>query len=214
MTTKNVQLKDMDENLVMPKTNASLVFNTDGTNTWNLGGVEAGAQVNVIETIKVNGTAITPNSSTKDVNVEIASHASYTIDEVEEDSGYLTAFQLLKNGTGSGVKVNIPKDLFLQSAEVKACETANSPIQGLAVGDYYIDMVLANASNSHVYVDVTDLMDIYTAGTGITITNNEIAIDSTIATLGDSLSHYGITDCYTDDEMDETFGDLTYEELT
>ena len=207
--TFNAQLKDMNDNLIMPTTPGSLVFNNSSE---ALGTVEEDAQVNIIESIKVNGTAL--DISSKEVDVEIAAHATYTIDEVEEDAGYLTAFQLKKNGTAQGTKINIPKDLFLQSAEVKACETADSPIQGLAVGDFYIDMVLANASNSHIYVDVSSLMDIYTAGTGITITNNEIAIDSTVATLGDSLSHYGITDCYTDEEMNETFGDLTYEELS
>ena len=78
MTTKNVQLKDMSGNLIMPKTLGSIVENTDGTNTWNLGGVEAGAQVNLIETVKVNGTALTPDAN-KAVNIVISEDAVYSI---------------------------------------------------------------------------------------------------------------------------------------
>ena len=218
MTTKNVQLKDMDANLINPATLGSLVFNTDGTNTWNLGGVEAGAEVNIIEDIKVNGTSLTV--SNKEVNVEIAAHKAYSVESTAADTGYLNAFQLTADGQAisGSVKVNIAKDIVLQSGTVVECSSAGvidgQSVPGAVVGHMYMHMILANADSSHLFVDVTDLVDVYTDGTGIDIVSNEIAIDSTVATLGNSLSHYGITDCYTKDEMDAAFGDLTYEELT
>ena len=59
MTDKNVQIKDVNGNNLFPKTKGAMVFNNSNE---NLGGVEAGAQVNLIEKIKVNGTELTISS--------------------------------------------------------------------------------------------------------------------------------------------------------
>lgn len=50
----------------------------DDTEITKLSGVEAGAQVNVIETVKVNGTALTPVSKAVDVVVNVLKTASVT----------------------------------------------------------------------------------------------------------------------------------------
>ena len=224
MTTINAQLKDMSENEVMPKTDASLVFNGSGASAYNLGDVEAGAEVNIIEDIKVNGTSLSVSS--KEVNVQIPAHVAYSMESTSADTGYLSAFQLTGDGSSvsGSVKINIPKDMVLSSGTVEECTTAGyvggdsstgTAVSGAQVGEKYMHLVLANADQSDIFVNVSDLIDTYTAGTGISISNNQIAIDtSVVAQLGDELSDYGIEDCYTQDEMDEAFGDLTYEELT
>ena len=51
MADKNIQIKDLQGNSLFPKTKGSLVTNDTGA---TLGTVEAGAQVNKIEKIKVN----------------------------------------------------------------------------------------------------------------------------------------------------------------
>ena len=56
---KNIQIKDLAGNLLFPKTKGAVVINNAGE---NLGGVEAGAQVNIIETVKVNGVALVPDA--------------------------------------------------------------------------------------------------------------------------------------------------------
>jgi hypothetical protein len=183
MADKNIQLKDMNGNSVFPKTKGALVTNANGQ---TLEGVQAGAQVNIIETVKVNGSALTPDSN-KAVNVVIPAAADYTV--VKDDvaaTGYAATYHLTKDGTNVGAAINIPKDMVVSSGSVETCTQADVPVEGLEVGDKYIDLVLANASNSHVYIPVTDLIDIYTGGNGINVNNNVISIDtSVVATQSD-----------------------------
>lgn len=185
MADKNIQLKDMEGNSVFPKTKGALVTNANGQ---TLEGVQAGAQVNKIETVKVNGTALTPDSS-KAVNVVIPASADYTV--VKDDvaaTGYAATYHLTKDGTNVGAAINIPKDMVVSSGSVETCTEADVPVEGLEVGDKYIDLVLANASSSHVYIPVTDLVDIYTGGNGINVNNNVISIDTSVVATQSNIS--------------------------
>jgi len=210
MADKNIQIKDLNGNNLFPKTKASVVINN---NNQNLGDVEAGANVNIIETIKKNGTALSVSNKAVDITVEQYS----LVKQATAESGYASTYYLTKNGTLTGDKINIPKDMVVQSGSVKTVTTANSPVTGYAVGDKYIDLVLANADNSHIYILVSDLIDTYTAGTSITISNNQISVDvnslkSTFATKATTLAGYGITDAVSKSEFNSA-GLLTYEEL-
>lgn len=167
MADKNIQLQDMSSNNLYPKTKGSLVTNNSGA---TLGTVESGAQVNKIETIKVNGTTLSVVSKAVDITLP-----EYTIAKAATaTSGYSATYYLTKAGTQVGESINIPKDMVVQSGSVKTVTTANSPVSGYKVGDKYIDLVLANADNSHIYILVSDLIDTYTAGTGISISSNAI----------------------------------------
>lgn len=83
-----------------------------------------------------------------------------TKQETAED-GYLATYQLTKDGTPIGDKINIPKDLLVKSASVKEVTEADQPYEGAAVGDKYIDLVInsveGDANESHVYLAVKDL---------------------------------------------------------
>lgn len=182
-TTKNVQIQNADGTIdLYPKTLGSLVYNNSGT---TLGTVESGAQVNVIETIKVNGTAL--SISNKAVDITIAAQSEYSLaKKATAETGYAASYYLTKDGNKVGEYINIPKDMVVESGDVKTCSQADTPVSGYQVGDKYIDLVLANADSSHIYILVSDLVDIYTQGNGITISNNQIAVDtSVIATQSD-----------------------------
>lgn len=58
-----------------------------------LSGVASGAQVNIIEQVKVNGNAITPSS--KAVNITVPTKTS----QLTNDSGYITSAQRIYKGT-------------------------------------------------------------------------------------------------------------------
>ena len=101
----------------------------------------------------------------------------YTITKAATaDSGYSATYQLFKGSTAVGDKINIPKDMVVESGSVKTCETADTPVTGYAVGDKYIDLVLANAASSHIYILVSDLVDTYTNGNGLNLSNNTFSI--------------------------------------
>ena len=100
--------------------------------------------------------------------------AEYTIEEVATTSGYLKTYQLKKDTAYIGAKINIPKDMVVQSGTVKVVEKVNVPYQGAVVGDKYIDLVISNASSSHIYIPVKDLVDVYTAGDHITISDKNV----------------------------------------
>ena len=77
------------------------------------------------------------------------------------EAGYLATYQLTKDGTPTGDKINIPKDLLVKSASVKDVTDAGQPYEGAEVGDKYIDLVInsveGDANESHVYLAVKDL---------------------------------------------------------
>lgn len=104
---------------------------------------------------------------------------TYTITRLDTPtSGYLASYQLYKNSTAVGDVINIPKDYLVKSGEVKSCTTANSPVSGYKVGDKYIDFVINTAAGdgntSHIYLLVSDLVDTYTGGNGINISNQNV----------------------------------------
>ena len=77
-------------------------------------------------------------------------------------------------------QINIPKDMFVQSGELKTVETPDVPYPGAVVGDKYIDLVLANSANTHIYIPVKDLVTEYSVEQNATqvqldITNNVIS---------------------------------------
>lgn len=98
----------------------------------------------------------------------------------EADEGFSATYKLKRTMDGEstyvGAKINIPKDLVVESGELKTVETADDPYEGAQVGDKYIDLVIANAANDHIYIPVNDLVDTYTAGDGIVINNNVISV--------------------------------------
>lgn len=171
-----VQLQSTTGDKLYPATKAAIVTNNSGV---NLGTVEAGAQVNKIETIKVNGKTLQIVS--KAVDITLPENPEYSISKQKTaETGFSATYYLTKDGEQTGAKINIPKDMVVQSGSVKTCETADKPVSGYKVGDKYIDLVLANSDNSHIYILVSDLIDVYTAGNGITINNNTVAINTSV----------------------------------
>lgn len=131
---------------------------------------------------------------------EIPGVDSYTIVKLQTAAtGYAATYQLYKNGAAiAGSVVNIPKDYLVKSAEVKTCTTADTPVQGYIVGDKYIDFVVNTVDNdgtaSHIYLLVSELVDAYTAGNGINITNqNVVSVKLSQTANGLSLDNNGLS---------------------
>lgn len=120
---------------------------------------------------------------------------SYAIDKVLNPEG-LQAQYILKDNSGDqcGVTIDIPLDKVVNNATLKTVTEKDVPYEGANVGDKYIDIEFSN-QESHVYISVQDLVDIYFGGNGIDITEHEVS-----------------TIFITKDEIDEIFEKLEEEE--
>ena len=127
---------------------------------------------------------LTKDGTAVGVDIDIPTSVTvpvYSMAESTTTSGYAKTYSLTVDGVETGTKINIPKDLVIESGEVKVVTTADDPYTGAVVGDKYIDITLNDANEDHIYIPVNDLVDTYTAGTGITISNaNVISTDPTI----------------------------------
>lgn len=160
-----------------------LMTDAEGT---KLTGIAAGAQVNVIESVKVNGTALTPDSN-KSVNVVIP---AAKVDGVVADDKILSL-----TGTKVGSTLNLTYDSTAKKINLTgvggqsiASVDATAFIKDGMVNTVSFDpetKVLTITFNTEsgkepVEVDLTSLVDTYTAGTGISITGNSIAVNTSV----------------------------------
>lgn len=115
-----------------------------------------------------------PKSDLYDVTVE---------KQEEAETGFVATYVIKQNNTQVGSKINIPKDFLVKSATMQNCVTANSPLNGLNVGDPYLDFVVNTVdddeTDNHIYINVSDLVNDsrYTASTGLTLTNNAFSVN-------------------------------------
>lgn len=125
-------------------------------------------------------------------------HISTITIKKENNTSYASSYKLYINNVAVGDAIDIPKDMVVQSGTLKECTTINQPINGLKVGDKYIDLLIANSNNQHIYIslkNIIDLSDYYNKAeidkkisfTGketnygtIEIQNNEISILSAV----------------------------------
>lgn len=117
------------------------------------------------------------------------SSLSYKIEELGTPAtGYLKSYQLTQHNPSTGADVsvgiiNIPKDFLVKSGSVEEVETADVPYTGAIVGDKYLDFVINSKdeddTDSHIYIPVKDLVDVYTGTTYITVgSDNSISLNT------------------------------------
>lgn len=72
-------------------------------------------------------------------------------------------YTLSQGGVELPVAIDIPKDMVVESGSIIISEAPDAPVAGAKVGDKYLDLILANTNDQHVYIAVKDLVDVYTA---------------------------------------------------
>ncbi len=108
--------------------------------------------------------------------------ATYSIAKKETaESGYAATYNLTKDGEVVGASINIPKDYLVKSASIQKATEADQPVTGYKAGDKYLDFVVNAAdgagNESHIYILVQELVDVYTSGNGITIgADNKVSV--------------------------------------
>lgn len=87
-------------------------------------------------------------------------------------SGAFATYELQKDGSTVGAKIDIPKDYLVKSASIKTSSGESDP-SGLPDGTKYIDFVVNSVeglgNESHIYLNVNELVDAYTVGDGLKI---------------------------------------------
>lgn len=113
----------------------------------------------------------------------IKADSSVSVIETAGTGDVLKAYTIKQGDTSVGT-INIPKDFLVKSGEVKTCTTADDPIQGLVPGDKYLDFVVntkdGSGTDSHIYIAVKDLTDVYT-GANTTTINVSVGSDNKIS---------------------------------
>ena len=113
-------------------------------------------------------------------SVTPADLCTYTIIR-STDSNYAAIYKLqqTKNSISTfvGDTINIPKDMVIQSGTVETCEHNDVPIIGYVVGDKYLDLIISNSSNEHIYILLNDLVDL--SASNISYNNSNSGLDST-----------------------------------
>lgn len=157
---KELQDSQNNEKFVAQEAGKGLISDAELT---KLGGISAGAQVNVIETVKVNGTALTVTN--KGVNIDLSGKVDKVNGKQLSTEDFTTAEKTKLGGISAGAQVNVIESITIDgttqtvtnkgvaldlSAYVKGTDVAsaliykssvnaaaNLPSSGQKVGDVY-----------------------------------------------------------------------------
>lgn len=78
-------------------------------------------------------------------------------------TGMSASYQLTKDGTGIGAVIDIPKDMMVKSGSVQTYEAGSLPA-GVTEPGTYIVLVLNDAAETKLYINVGNLIEYVTAG--------------------------------------------------
>lgn len=106
----------------------------------------------------------------RDLNSLESSSVVTVEQQATAETGYISTYVVKQNGEQVGAKINIPKDYLVKSADVDTVTAADKAAGGkfendsdFAIGDKYIDFTIntveGSGNESHLYINVNDLMD-------------------------------------------------------
>ncbi len=78
-------------------------------------------------------------------------------------AGMSSSYQLTKDGTGIGAIIDIPKDMVVKSGSVQTYEAGSLPA-GVTEAGTYIVLVLNDAAETKLYINVGNLIEYVTSG--------------------------------------------------
>ena len=161
----------------------------------DIGGTKTAPTVG-IKLDQTQGNAATLSAAGLMVTIPEVNIPDYTIVKLDTATdGYIATYQLQKDGAQAGVNIDIPKDYLVKSAEIKTSTGEGDP-SGLPAGSKYIDFVIntkvGTGEESHIYLDVQSLVDAYTPGNGIEISEANVISAKVVAANGLSVGASGI----------------------
>lgn len=101
-----------------------------------------------------------------------------TVEKLETPSSNAAATYVVKqNGKQVGVAIDIPKDFLVKSGSVRtigAGEATQDMPEGTKVLDFVVNTFEGDGQDTHILIPVTDLVDVYTGGNGIDVSNANV----------------------------------------
>ena len=149
--------------------------------------------VQAVTDVTMNGssTGVTITSGVADLTIPAATQYKIT-KQTDAETGYFATYTLQANtGAGgtdvdvTGDKINIPKDYVIRDASLNTVTAADKAAGGkfendpnFLEGDKYIDLEVntkdaqdPTVGATHLYINLKDLTDVYTAGNGLSLSN-------------------------------------------
>lgn len=100
---------------------------------------------------------------------------SYTIVKAESaEEGYASSYKLMAGEAQVGATINIPKDMVVENGEVRKLEPDEVAAGKGNAGVDYIVLTLSNATDDKLYIEASSLVDIYKAGSYVTISEDKV----------------------------------------
>lgn len=190
---KGVEEAKVAASAAQSSADAKVASVTAGDNSVTIGGTGTVPTVAVkVDPVENNALKLTESG----LKVELGAAPEYVIEkEAAPTAGYFASYVLKKNGVQAGAKIDIPKDYLVKSASIKESTGEEDP-SGLPAGTKYIDFVInskdAGGSESHLYLNVNELVDAYTAGNGVEISGSNVISAKVVTGNGLSVDGTGI----------------------
>ena len=155
-------------------------YTTDEKN--KLGGIASNAQVNVIESVKVNGTALTVTNKAVDVTVptktsQITNDSNFAVDAsyVHTDNNYTTNDKNKLSGIASGAEVN--QNAFSNIKVGSTTIAADSKTDTLEISGSGIVTVTADATNDKITISASNAVTSVAGKTGaVTLEKSDVGL--------------------------------------
>lgn len=129
-------------------------------------------------TIQANMSALLAPAGTKGQLLETNANNQLAVNmDLAYDTSTGTLSIVAADGTTVYDSVTIPNAVTALSIAELLTASAGQPVDGNTSGKFlHLRYTLSSGSNSDVYINVTDLVDVYTAGNGLSLTGNEFAV--------------------------------------
>ena len=110
------------------------------------------------------GNALSLAADGLKVTIPKVTVSEYSLKQLDAaTAGMSTSYQLTKDGVGIGAVIDIPKDMMVKSGSVQTYETSSLPA-GVPEAGTYIVLVLNDAAETKLYINVGNLIEYVTSG--------------------------------------------------
>lgn len=111
-----------------------------------------------------DGNALSLAADGLKVTIPEVTVPEYSIKKLDTaTAGMSSSYQLTKDGTGIGAIIDIPKDMVVKSGSVQTYEAGSLPA-GVTEAGTYIVLVLNDAEETKLYINVGNLIEYVTSG--------------------------------------------------